>query len=51
MALRVLVTGASGFIGSRLAPALVAAGHHVTAMTRRPDEYSGAGDPKAAGGI
>lgn len=43
MSLRVLVTGASGFIGSRLAPELVEAGHDVRAMTRHPDDYSGAG--------
>lgn len=41
----VLVTGASGFIGSRLAAALADAGHSVRAMTRHPDDYSGAGDP------
>jgi uncharacterized protein YbjT (DUF2867 family) len=39
----VLVTGASGFIGSRLTAALVADGHEVRAMTRRPEQYSGAG--------
>lgn len=39
----VLVTGASGFIGSHLATALVAAGHDVRAMTRHPDDYDGAG--------
>ncbi|SHG98481.1 Uncharacterized conserved protein YbjT, contains NAD(P)-binding and DUF2867 domains [Jatrophihabitans endophyticus] len=38
-----LVTGASGFVGSHLAPALVAAGHDVRAMTRHPDDYDGAG--------
>lgn len=31
---RVLVTGATGFIGKRLVEALVAAGHEVTALTR-----------------
>lgn len=39
----VLVTGASGFIGSHLCQALEDAGHDVRAMTRRPDSYSGAG--------
>lgn len=42
---RVLVTGASGFIGSHLTKALVEAGHEVRAMTRKPDEYDGAGTP------
>jgi len=41
----VLVTGATGFIGRRLVPALVDAGHTVRAMTRRPDDYAGVGDP------
>ncbi len=44
---RVLVTGASGFIGSHLCAELVAGGHSVRAMTRRPDAYSGAGEPIA----
>lgn len=43
--LTVLVTGATGFIGSRLVPALVEAGHEVKAMTRHPDDYDGAGTP------
>lgn len=42
---RVLVTGASGFVGSALTTALVREGHDVRAMTRRPAEYEGAGRP------
>jgi uncharacterized protein YbjT (DUF2867 family) len=44
----VLVTGANGFIGRRLVPALLDAGHDVRAMTRHPDSYDGAGDPVGA---
>ena len=42
---RVLVTGASGFVGSHLARALTDDGHEVLAMTRHPDDYDGAGEP------
>ncbi len=45
MATPVLVTGASGFVGSRLIPALLEQGHHVRAMTRHPDTYDGGGEP------
>lgn len=45
--LTVLVTGATGFIGSRLVPALIEAGHTVRAMTRRPEAYDGPGEPVA----
>jgi uncharacterized protein YbjT (DUF2867 family) len=41
--MRVAVAGATGFIGAALAKALTADGHDVTALTRRPDEYTGAG--------
>src|SRR4051812_3926658 len=42
---RVLVAGASGFVGRRLCPALVEAGYDVEAMTRHPSTYDGAGEP------
>jgi uncharacterized protein YbjT (DUF2867 family) len=45
--LTVLVTGATGFIGRRLVPELVERGHSVRAMTRRPEEYDGPGEPVA----
>jgi uncharacterized protein YbjT (DUF2867 family) len=43
--MRVLIAGASGFVGRRLAVALAAEGHEVVAMTRHPDRYQGAGEP------
>ena len=42
---RVLVAGASGFVGRRLCPALAEAGHEVVAMTRHPESYAGVGGP------
>jgi uncharacterized protein YbjT (DUF2867 family) len=45
MSRTVLVTGASGFVGSHLAQALVEGGHRVRAMTRHPQSYTGAGEP------
>jgi uncharacterized protein YbjT (DUF2867 family) len=44
----ILVTGATGFIGRRLVPALLAEGHDVRAMTRHPESYEGPGE--AVGG-
>jgi len=40
---KVLVTGATGFVGSHVCAALVDAGHDVRAMTRRPESYRGPG--------
>jgi uncharacterized protein YbjT (DUF2867 family) len=40
---RALVTGATGFIGRALTPALVARGHRVVAATRRPTAASAPG--------
>ena len=37
--MNVLVTGATGFVGRSLVPALCAAGHTVTSMTRQPSSY------------
>ena len=44
---RILVTGATGFIGRRLVAALDEQGHEVRAMTRRPESYDGPGEPVA----
>lgn len=45
---RILVTGATGFVGRRLVPALDEQGYAVRAMTRRPEEYDGPGTPVGA---
>ena len=45
--LTVLVTGATGFIGRRLVPALLEQGHAVRAMTRHPETYDGPGEAVA----
>jgi uncharacterized protein YbjT (DUF2867 family) len=40
---QILLTGATGFVGRVLAPALIEAGHEVVAGTRRPESYEGPG--------
>ena len=37
--MKVFLTGATGFVGSHLAEALVRQGHTVTALARRPDQH------------
>jgi uncharacterized protein YbjT (DUF2867 family) len=39
--MNVLVTGASGYVGGRLVPRLIAAGHRVVALARDPSRLSG----------
>jgi uncharacterized protein YbjT (DUF2867 family) len=38
---KVLVAGATGYVGGRLVPQLVDAGHHVRCVARRPEKLSG----------
>jgi uncharacterized protein YbjT (DUF2867 family) len=42
---RVLVTGATGYIGGRLVPRLLAAGYPVRCLTRDPQRLAGRSDP------
>lgn len=50
---RCLVTGASGYIGGRLVPELLAAGHHVRCLARSPEklrDHPWSGDVEVAQG-
>jgi uncharacterized protein YbjT (DUF2867 family) len=44
----ILVAGATGFVGKPLVERLAADGHHVRAMTRRPERYDGPGETVGA---
>ncbi|HEX4673396.1 MAG TPA: NAD-dependent epimerase/dehydratase family protein, partial [Solirubrobacteraceae bacterium] len=62
-AMNILVTGISGYVGSRLAPRLLRAGHEVRGLSRRPpaprpgatmfegDVVTGAGLDRALDGV
>jgi nucleoside-diphosphate-sugar epimerase len=41
--MKIFVAGATGAVGKRLVPLLVAGGHHVVATTRTPDKLKGLG--------
>ncbi|HET7324548.1 MAG TPA: NAD(P)H-binding protein, partial [Halococcus sp.] len=47
---RVLVTGATGFVGGRLVPALRETGHECTVLTRDADRYEGPNDVRIVEG-
>ena len=38
--MKILITGATGYIGGRLAPQLARAGHEVHCLTRRPEHLA-----------
>lgn len=48
--MRLLVTGATGFVGSRLVPALLDAGHEVDALTRDGTGYEGSDEARIVEG-
>jgi uncharacterized protein YbjT (DUF2867 family) len=48
--MRVLVTGATGFVGSRLLSPLLDAGHEVTVLVRNAERYTGPADVRVVEG-
>lgn len=48
--MRVLLTGATGFVGGRVLPALLDAGHDVTVLARDADGYDGPADVRVVEG-
>ena len=49
--MRILVAGATGAVGSRLVPRLVAAGHSVTGLTRSAAKVKALSRAGAAGAV
>ncbi len=41
MGQKILITGATGYVGGRLAPLLIDAGHDITCLARDPSKFSG----------
>lgn len=49
--MRILLTGATGYVGSQLLPELVAAGHEVRCLARNPDALDAPGAEVVAGDV
>lgn len=49
--MRILLTGASGYVGSQLLPGLVEAGHEVRCLARDPDRLDAPGAEKVRGDV